>query len=104
MLNVLENFLVTGMWRLGRVQNAVEMLDDLQRVLVGGIAVEKLVLHQTGESAKFGNEFAKKLDLVHGPQHPRDLSFSLQDRQKRVACLRRNLEGAVHQFQVLANL
>ena len=42
-----------------RVDNLVEHLDADERVLVGGIAVKKLVLHETGERAKLREETAE---------------------------------------------
>ena len=48
--------------------NAVQLLQADQRVFVGGVLMVKLVLHQAGEPAEFGNVFAEQVHLVHRAQ------------------------------------
>src|SRR5207247_9337971 len=51
----------------------IKCVDAYQRVLVGGIPVQELVLHKARELAEFGNVPAKKIRSMH---HPQDASYS----------------------------
>src|ERR1035438_6976729 len=104
MLQLLENLLVAGMWRLGRVDDAVEVLDHLERVFVSRIAMVELVLDEACKAAKLGNVFTEELNLVHPPQNAGNLSLVLHDAEKRIAGFGRTLKRAIHPFQTLPNL
>ncbi len=69
----------------GRVDDLVEHLDADQRVLVGGVAVEELVLDQAGEGAELREEAAEEAELVHHAQRAADLPLAREDGQQRLA-------------------
>ena len=67
-LEMLEQGRVSAEGRLAGLPDAVQLLEANQRVLVGGVLVIKLVLHQAGEPAELGNVFAEQIHLVHRAQ------------------------------------
>lgn len=61
------------------VKDPVELFKALQGVLVGCVAMVKLVLDQTGQRAELGNESAQKASFVHGPNDAPDFAFFAED-------------------------
>ena len=51
---LLEKVAVTAEFRIFRGDEFIEFVDADQGVLVGGVAVEELVLHEAGEASEFG--------------------------------------------------
>src|SRR5437868_1835659 len=103
MLKLLEHFPVRSVWWFRRIEHPVKMLDHLQRVFVGRIAMEELVLHQARQLSELRQESSQQLDLVHHAQDPGDLSFLLQNGKQSVARLRRALKAARDELEILAN-
>src|SRR5437879_4633618 len=62
-----------------RAHECVELVDAKQGVLVRGVTVKKLVLHQTSELTKLWNIAAKKIDAMHQPKRPADFAFSREN-------------------------
>jgi hypothetical protein len=83
--------------------DAVELLEADQRVLVGGVLMVKLVLHEAGELAEFGNVFAEEVHLVHGAQNGRHLAAPFENGQKRLAHVLVVQKLAVHQRELVAD-
>src|SRR5579871_1857469 len=103
-LELLKDLLVAGMRRLCCINDAVEVFDHLQRVLVRSVAMKELVLHQTGQPTEFRNIFSEELHLVHPTEYTSHLSFVFQNSEERIASFLGILERAVNQLQVLSNL
>ena len=72
-------------------------------MLVGGVLVVELVLHQAGELAELGEVFAEQIHLVHGAQDRRDAAALVEDGQEAVPHVLVRQERAVHQAQVVAD-
>ena len=82
---LLQERAVLGEGRFGGVDDLVEHLDADEGVLVGGVTMEKFVLHQAGEGAELGEEAAEKSEFVHGAQGAADLPLARKDGQERFA-------------------
>ena len=89
--------------RLLRFPNFIQLLQANQRMLIGGVLMIKLVLHQTGQPAEFGKVFAEQVDLVHRPQNPRHLAPMFQYRQERLTHVLIHQKIPVHQRKLIAN-
>ena len=68
--------------RVFRFPNAVQLLQTNQGVLIGGVLMIKLVLHQAGKLAELGKIFAKQVHFVHRAENRRDIATLVQDLQK----------------------
>ena len=66
LVDVLQDVGVMGERRLLGVPDQVEFLQADQRVFIGGVGVEELVLHEAGHPAKLRDVAAEQSDLVHG--------------------------------------
>ena len=66
-------------------------------MFVGGVLVIKLVLHQAGELAEFGQVLAQQIDLVHGAQDGRDVAALAQNLAKRFVDVRVLEKKSIHQ-------
>jgi len=75
----LEYFSVLGQWQRLGGPDFIQLLDASERVFIGRILVIKLMLHQTGEPAKFRNEFAEESHIVHGPQCSGHIAALVED-------------------------
>ena len=69
----LKQFAIMNQLRIIGLCQRIKFVDAYQRVLVGGIPMQELVLHKAGELTKFGNVAAKKIDTVH---HSQDATYS----------------------------
>src|ERR1041384_3004720 len=78
----LEETAVSAELRVFGVHDLVEFIDADQRVFVGRVTMEKLMLHQAGELAEFRNVTAEKINPVHHPQDAPDLAFPRDDAVK----------------------
>ena len=74
-----------------------------QGVLVGGVLVVELVLHQAGELAELGEVLAEQIHLVHRAQDGRDAAALVEDGQEAFPHVLVGQERAVHQAQVVAD-
>ncbi len=101
-LDLLEDVAVFRKRRLGCVDDFIEHLDADQRVLVGGVAMEELVLHEAGEGPELGEETAQETEFVHVAQCPGDLALAREDRQKGFAHGRLVDEAAVDHVEPAA--
>ena len=81
-LQLLEQRGVGGVGRVFGLPDAVQLLEAHQRVLVGGVLVIELMLHQAGELAELGQVFAQQVHLVHGAQDGRDAAALVEDGQE----------------------
>ena len=81
-------------------EQCVELVDAAQGVLVGGVAVEKLMLHKAVHGIEFGEEFSEKSHPVHEPQCACDIALALEDCLKRVAVPLVITKILVHQVEV----
>jgi len=68
-----KQFAIMNQLRIASLRQCIKFVDAYQRVLVGGIPVQELVLHKARELAEFGNVPAKKIRSMH---HPQDASYS----------------------------
>ena len=75
----MEELAESGERRVGGFGHGVEGLDGAQGVLVGGIAVEKLVLDEAVERAELGHVAAEHADPVHLAQGAADLARRRED-------------------------
>ena len=89
-------------WLLG-FPDAVHLFEADQRVLVGGVLMIKLVLHQAGQPAELGEVFAQQADLVHRAQDRGDVAALVEDFQERFAHMRVVLKLAVGQGKLVAD-
>ena len=96
-LQLLEERSVGGVGRGFGLPDAVQLLDAHQRVLVGGVLVVELVLHQAGELAELGQVLAQQIHFVHGAQDRRDAPALVEDGQEAVPHVLVRQERAVHQ-------
>ena len=88
-LELLKELLVFCELRLGRIDQAIEFLDADEGVLVGRVAMEKLVLHEAGQLAELRDVTPEEIDLVHGAQDRADLALARADGEEgfpRRAC------------------
>ena len=99
----LEQRRVMFIRRVLGLPDLVELLEADQRVFVGGVLMVKLVLHQAGELAEFGNVFAEQIHLVHGAQNRRHLAAPFEDGQERFAHVLVVQKIAVHQRKLVAD-
>ena len=97
---LLEQRGVGGVGRRFGLPDAVQLLEAHQRVLVGGVLVVELVLHQAGELAELGEVFAEQISLVHRAQDRRDAAALVEDGQEAFPHVLVGQERAVHQGQV----
>ncbi len=81
----LEKRAIFGKGRLLRVDDPVDHFDADERVFIGGVAMEKFMLHQAGQGPEFGEKAAEKTKLVHRAQGAAHLSLAGEDGEKRVA-------------------
>ena len=72
----LEKFPVLDQLAIFRLRQRIEFVDTDQSVFVRSVAVEKFMLHQTGELAELGNVLPEKIQPVHQAQGASDLSFA----------------------------
>ena len=85
------------------VDERVEFFDADQGVLVGGVAMEKLVLHEAGELPELRDVAAEKIDLVHRAQDAADLALARADREEGFARGLGILEGAIDEVEAAAD-
>src|ERR1043166_785219 len=84
-LQLLENLPIKNeLGILGRRQ-CIELVDANQRVFVRGVAMQKLVLHETSQLSKLRNVAPEKIDSMHHPENARDRAFAGQDRHENFA-------------------
>ena len=96
-LQLLEEGGVGGVGRRFGLPDAVQLLEAHQRVLVGGVLVVELVLHQAGELAELREVLAEQIHLVHGAQDGRDAAALVEDGQEAFPHVLVRQERAVHQ-------
>src|SRR6476660_7857831 len=77
-----KQFAIMNQLRIIGLRQCIKFVDAHQRVLVGSIPVQKLVLHKAGELAEFGNVPAKKVHPMHHPQDASNSAFLGQNRRK----------------------
>src|SRR5215467_10452624 len=70
---LLKQFAIVNELRIISRGQRIKFVDAHQGVLVGGIPVQKLVLHKAGELAKFRDVATKKIHPMH---HSQDASHS----------------------------
>src|ERR1700756_1694820 len=79
---LLEQFTIMNQLRIVGRRQGVEFVNAHERVLVGGISMQKLVLHEARELAEFGNVPAKKIHSMHHPKDAPHSAFLGQDRSE----------------------
>ena len=62
---IFEQMTIRDQLRIRRVNQGIEFIDTEQGVLVGSVAMEEFVLHQTSQLTEFGNVAAKEVDPMH---------------------------------------
>ena len=72
-----------------------------QRVLVYGVLVVELVLHQVGHLAELGQESAEQTHLVHGPDIGSHIATLVEDLEEGGLVVRIGLEGSIDQRHLL---
>ncbi len=76
-------------------EEAVELVDAAQGVLVGGVAVKELVLDQAVEGSELGEVAAQHPAAVHEAEGAGHLAFLLEDGLESLAVVLRVAEGLV---------
>src|ERR1043166_2198885 len=71
----LEEAAISAELRIFGVHHLIEFINAHQRVFVGRVTMEKLVLHQASELAEFRDVTAQKINPVHHAQDAADLAF-----------------------------
>src|SRR6266566_2327161 len=61
----LKNFAIGNQLRIIRLRQCIEFVDADQRMFIGCVTMQKLMLHQTRQLAEFGNVSPQKIDSVH---------------------------------------
>src|SRR5829696_1711650 len=72
-------------------------------MLVGGILMIKLVLHEASQLAEFGNVLAEKIHVVHSSQNGRNVPALIENFQECFPNMFVMEELAIHQGQFLAD-
>src|SRR5436190_24235720 len=78
-LELLEQLPVRPKFRVRRPEDLVELVDAHQGVFVRSVAMEKFVLHETGELPKLRHVAAQKIDAVHHAKDPAHFAFTGND-------------------------
>lgn len=82
------------------VDKIVELVDAAEGVFVGGVAVEKLVLHKAVQRAKFREVAAEDTTAVHLAENACDLTLASEDFAKSIAVLDPKAERFVDEIPV----
>src|SRR4029434_10790279 len=82
---LLENPAIGDQLRIIRRRQSIEFVDTYQRMLVRRVTMQKLVLHQTGELAEFGDVSPQEINPMHHSKDPANFPFPRQNRLKDVA-------------------
>src|SRR5438132_8815811 len=82
---MLKNLSISNQLWIVRLCECVEFVDTNQRMLVGCVTMQKLMLHETGELAEFGNVTAEEIDAMHHSQDAPNSAFLCQNRFKDLA-------------------
>ena len=93
-LELLEESSIRDQLRILRPGQSIELVDANQRMFVGGVTVEKLVLNQTGQLAEFGNVASEEIDPVHHTKDAAHFAFARQNCLKNLARTGRILKRA----------
>src|SRR5204862_7472778 len=72
---LLKNIPISNQLLIIRLREGVKFVDTYQCMLVGCITMYKLMLHETGMLAEFGNVTTEKIYPMHHSQYPHDLPF-----------------------------
>ncbi len=80
-----KNLAIRGQLWIIRSRQRIEFVDTYQRMLVGRITMQKLMLHEAGELAEFGNVSSQEIDPMHHSENATHFPFSRQNRFKDVA-------------------
>ena len=64
-LKLLKDLTISDQLRISRLRQGIKFIDAHQCMLVSRVTMEKLMLHQAGELAKFRNVPAQKIDPMH---------------------------------------
>ena len=84
-LQLLKNFAISYQLRIIGRDQRVQFVDADQRVFVGRITMQELMLHQTGQLAEFGNISAEEIDPMHHSKNAANFAFLGQYRFKYIA-------------------
>jgi hypothetical protein len=95
----LKDFSIVLQFRVLGIDDLIEFFDADERVLVGGVTMKKLVLHQTRELAKFRDVTPEKIDAVHGAENRANLAFAGADGAERFTNGFRVLKRPIDQVQ-----
>src|SRR5580692_377333 len=78
-LNLQKKRFICCQFRVLCIDERVQLLNANQGMFVRGVPVKKLVLHQTGQIAEFGQISSQEIHLVHHTENVSDLAFPGQD-------------------------
>ena len=98
---MVEEFGVAGEWASLGSPDLIEFGHAGQRVLVHGVLVVELVLHQVGHLAELGQESAEQTHLVHGPDIGSHIATLVEDLEEGGLVVRVGLEGSIDQRHLL---
>ena len=102
-VQLLEHLGVLAVRRGLRLPDTVELFEADQHVLVGGVDVKELVLHQAREPAKLRDVLAEKIHLVHRPDDRRHAAAMVENLKERLPHMRVLEELPVHERERLAD-
>ena len=91
----MENLLIDRHRTVFLPHQAIEDLDRLQGMLVRGVAVEKLMLNETGQGTELGQVTPEKPHPVHLPQAPCHASLPGENRLEGLPVVTVVAEGLV---------
>src|SRR5262249_42803790 len=74
-IQIFEDLAIRNQLRIVRPYERVELVDAEECMLVRGITMEKLVLHEAGQLPEFGDVAAQKIDPMHQTQRTSHLTL-----------------------------
>src|SRR5476651_935105 len=90
----LEQLSILNQLRIIGRGECVQLIDADQSMFVGGVAMKKLVLHETGELPKLRKITPEKIDTMHHAQNATDLAFARKNSFEYFAGFLRVLKSA----------
>ena len=100
---LLKNLSVASKFFFRRKENAIELLDADERVLIGRVAVEELVLNEAVQRAELGDITTQDTEIMHEAQSPPDFALAGQNGEEGLPRGDGVLESAVDEMQTAAD-
>src|SRR5271166_3234600 len=96
-LNLQKKRFICCQLRVLCIDERVQLLNANQGMFIRGVPVKKLVLHQAGQIAEFGQISSKEIHLVHHAKNVSDLALPGQDGCESFSGSSSVLESTIYQ-------